>query len=75
MFRFSNYKFINPELAKYIKDSTNKSIENFKNRNKYSTYLITKENNPNPNEGFMLLPFVSLISFLAGYHFSNFLKK
>jgi len=75
MFSFPRYSYsysmISPEMLRYIKESTNKSIEKYKNKNNYNSKLvITKKDKP-PNDFFILLPFVSIVSFLAGYHFSN----
>jgi len=55
---------INAQMLKYIEESTNKSVEN--HINKYNiTAQILKNKPPNC---MMFLPFVSLMSFLAGYN-------
>jgi hypothetical protein len=64
---------ISPEMLKYIRDATNKSIEkHFKKpefvREKNNTIALLKDVEPY----FFILPFVSLISFLAGYNFCKF---
>lgn len=67
----SNKRFlISPEMSKYIKDSTNKSLEKYINKYKINTTLV-KDISPNY---IALLPFVSFISFLAGYNLNMFLK-
>jgi len=65
MFSLRKYPLIDPELSKYIKESTNKSIEKYLNKSK----ILCTPNENNPNNIFLILPFVSLVSFLAGYHF------
>jgi hypothetical protein len=85
MFRLSNATFrlkrpylISNEISTYIKDTTNKSLEKYKNKVRFiipnTTTDLTNDSYPNigPNKGypsnfFALLPFVSLMSFLAGY--------
>lgn len=65
MFRYSNS--INPEMLKHIRESTNKSIERYKR----SVIFDKKE----PPSLYALLPFVSFISFLAGYNLNKLLKN
>jgi hypothetical protein len=65
----NNKRFsISPKMLKYLRDSTNKFLEKYLNKystNKYNTnVLILKDKRPSH---IVLLPFVSFISFLAGY--------
>lgn len=62
---------ISAEMLKYIRDSTNKSLEKY--LNKYNINAL-ELNNRTPN-CIILMPIVSLVSFLAGYNFCNFLQK
>jgi hypothetical protein len=70
MFRSKKTFLITPEMSKYIKDSTNKSIKNYFNKYKINALLV-KDISPNY---IALLPIVSLISFLAGYNFNMVLN-
>lgn len=69
-----NKLMMKPELANYIKESLNKSFNNTLNKFKEG-YSNNKSYNPsasddsNSNNIYFLLPFVSLLSFLAGYNF------
>lgn len=80
MFVLNRKQFINPEMSQYFKDYTNKWIRNFTNlqKEKYSNnsqYIrvsdLVKSANEQPKlpNSFYIIPFVSLISFLAGYNF------
>jgi hypothetical protein len=69
MFALRRHPLISPEMSKYIKDTTNKSLEKYTNNSKF---VIPDKKDP-PNF-FILLPFVSLISFLAGYKFCKLIK-
>jgi hypothetical protein len=69
MFALRRHPLISPEMSKYIKDTTNKSLEKYTNKSKF---VIPDKKDP-PNF-FLLLPFVSLISFLAGYKFCKLIK-
>jgi hypothetical protein len=60
---------ISPEMLKYIRDTTNKSIEKYK---RPFSYINVGEDKPNL---YSLLPFVSFVSFLAGYNFHIFIMK
>jgi hypothetical protein len=64
MFTLRRYPLISSEMSKYIKDSTNKSLENYTNNFKFVIHDKTV-----PLSFFVLFPFVSLISFLAGYNY------
>jgi len=81
-FGLSNPLIISNEISTYIKDTTNKSLERYKNKVRFvipntSTDLTNDSfpnkayppNNAYPPNFFALLPFVSLMSFLAGYKF------
>ena len=70
-----NKKYIiSNEVSNYIKDTTNKSLEKYKNKTSFInpntlTILTTNSNNNKvyPSTCFTVLPFVSLMAFLAGY--------
>lgn len=70
MFRSNRSFLISPEMSNYIKDSTNKSLEKYLNKYNINT-LFPKDEPPNC---IVLLPFVSFISFLAGYNLNLFCK-
>jgi len=63
-----NKLMMKPELANYIKESLNTSLKKFKEGNS-----TNKKYNPSDdshsNNIYFLLPFVSFLSFLAGYNF------
>uniref|UniRef100_A0A6C0KPN4 Uncharacterized protein n=1 Tax=viral metagenome TaxID=1070528 RepID=A0A6C0KPN4_9ZZZZ len=76
---FFRQSIINPEMSNYIRKSNNKYMENlinynnklknkFKNLFQNKTYEIQEVNNI-----YFLLPFVSLVSFLAGYKYKSIL--
>ena len=91
MFSLKQHRFINPEMSKYIKEQTNKSIaklqEKYSNKNKsdwdstfgtrVSDLVKSTHLNPDPKipSIYFVLPFVSLLSFLAGYNFHNLIQK
>ena len=63
---------ISNNVSTYIKDTTNKSLEKYKNKVRFVTTDLTNDSYPNkgyPLTFFAVLPFVSLMSFLAGYKF------
>lgn len=72
----SKYK-VSPEMSKYIMDQTNKWLEKYKyksfNTSQYdfnsSNLVKAKHEDKNCHNCCFLLPFVSLLSFLAGYKF------
>jgi hypothetical protein len=75
MFTLRRRPSISPEISKYIKDTTNKSLEKYTNNVKFA--IPDKMDPPDkkdPPDFFLLLPFVSLISFLAGYKFCKLIK-
>jgi hypothetical protein len=69
-----NKLIMKPELANYIKESLNKSLNNTLNKFKEG-YSNKKIYNPSDdsysNNIYILLPFVSFLSFLAGYNFKR----
>jgi len=76
MFVLNRKQFINPEMAQYIKDYTNKWTRNltekYSNNSSYTRVSdLVKPANEQPKlpNCFYIIPFVSLISFLAGYNF------
>lgn len=62
---------INPNMAKYIKETINKSMEKYKNNK--NNILTTSDTNETHNY-LSLLPFVSLFSFLVGYKLGKLTK-
>ena len=62
---------INSQILKYIEDPTNKSVENRINKYNINAQILKDK----PPKCFILLPFVSLISFLAGYNFNLLFSK
>lgn len=62
MFSLINRPLVNPIMAKFIRDSTNKSLEKYKNN-----VLIDYKKKFVTSNFFILLPFLSLSYFLAGY--------
>ena len=91
MFGLKQSLFVNPEMSKYIKEQTNKSItrlqEQYSKKDKsecdsafgtrVSNLVKIEDLNLNPKfpNIYFVLPFVSLISFLAGYNFHNIIQK
>jgi len=70
MFCLNKRPMINPDLSKYLRDVTNKNIEKQFKTPDFSSEKITTISLPNDfRPYFLLFPFVSLISFLAGYNF------
>jgi hypothetical protein len=57
-----HYNLINPNIREIIRLSTNKYIDS---KSMSKDYYFNEK--PTPN--FLLIPLVSLISFLAGYNF------
>jgi len=62
---------INPDMVKYIKDTTNKSMEKYK---KYKNNILTTSDTNDTHNYLSLLPFVSLFSFLVGYKLGKLTK-
>ena len=72
-----NHLFVSKEMSTYIKDTTNKSLEKYKNKVRFVTTDLTNDSYPNkgyPLTFFSVLPFVSLMSFLVGYRFFRQMK-
>jgi late competence protein required for DNA uptake (superfamily II DNA/RNA helicase) len=67
MLRFSRYPLIKPEISTLIKDSTNRFLQQRQIEHHLNVHLEPESKNP-PNI-LILLTFVSIFSFLAGYHF------
>jgi hypothetical protein len=62
MFSLINRPLVNPIMAKFIRDSTNKSLEKYKK----NVFLDYEKKVVTPNF-LILLPVLSLIYILAGY--------
>jgi len=79
MFCFDKKPLINKDICNYIKEKTNMSLEKYKNKNNVKFNIDIDNDNDFPNKPnnnlFLLLPFVSLVSFLAGYRFSFLFNK
>jgi len=74
-------KRTNPEISKYIREQTNKSIEKYL-INYPSSFGLRVSDLVKPTDidsripnCCLILPFVSLISFFAGYSFHNLIQK
>jgi len=70
MFYSKKHFLISPEMSKYIRDSTNKSLEKYLNKYNINAKILKDK----PINCVVLLPFVSFISFLAGYNLNLFLQ-
>lgn len=73
MFNFNYKPMINPELSKYIKEKTldmqHKLIQKYDiNTNHLQVSNLVRQTHTLP-DCILLLPFVSFMSFLAGYSF------
>lgn len=68
MFCLNNKPLFNQDLSRYLLESTNKSIKKYLNSN--SLRFESNDSSDNPTN-YILLPFVSLFSFLAGYYFKS----
>jgi|LauGreDrversion4_2_1035121.scaffolds.fasta_scaffold13842_2 hypothetical protein len=66
---------MNPSLLKYIKDSTNNSMENIKQMHTIKKNNAVKMDNDIPNNLPFLFVFFGFISFLAGYHVKRITSK
>jgi len=89
MFSLKQSLSVNPEMCKYIKEQTNKSITRLQKqyskkdklewvsafRTQVSDLVKNEDLNPKMLNIYFVLPFVSLISFLAGYNFHNIIQK
>jgi hypothetical protein len=63
---------IEPNMIKYIKEHTNKSLEKYKTNKNYVNYIPTPTHEPFI---YYYVPLLSLFSFLAGYNFSHIIKN
>jgi len=70
MFNLSNRQLISDKISKYLRYTTNKSLEKYK---KNVTFSIPDKNVP--LNFFFILPFVSLISFLTGYKLGKVIQN
>jgi hypothetical protein len=68
MFCLNNKPLFNQDLSRYLLESTNKSMKKYLNAN--SLRFESNDSSDNPSN-YILLPFVSLFSFLAGYYFKS----
>jgi hypothetical protein len=85
MLNFNRKNFVRPEMSQYIKEqiisTQNKLMEKYSNKNndlindKFSNLVNYKNIKPNLSNSKIILPFVSLLSFLAGYNFHYFIYK
>jgi hypothetical protein len=91
MFCLKKQNFVNPEMSKYLKEQTNKSIarlqEKYSNKNKseWESAFGTRVSDlvkytdlgaePKMPNIYFALSFVSLLSFLAGYKFHNLIQN
>lgn len=91
MLNLNRRQFINPEMSKYIKEQTNKSIarlqEQYSKKDKLEWESafpkqvsdLVKHSDIDIKENlpnyYFILPLVSLISFLAGYNFYNLIHN
>lgn len=67
MFNLISTRLINPEMSKYIKEQWIRKYDK-------NSYLVKYDYEKQLPNIYMLLPFVSLISFLAGYNFRNLIS-
>ena len=75
MFSIHKPFIMNPSLSKYIKDITNKSIQNQIQNIRMNNAVKTDDDSPSPNNLPFLFMFVGFISFLAGYHVKRITSK
>lgn len=69
MFAFNLKSNISPEISKYIKEQTNKSIQR---QNTNNSLVNTRIYDFDKN--YFVFPFVSLFSFIVGYKCCEFMK-
>ena len=69
MFNLNCKNLINPKMSNYIKEQFIRKYDT--NRN---TYLVKYDYEKQLPNIYILLPFVSLLSFLAGYNFRNLIS-
>lgn len=86
MLNFNRKQFVNPEISKYIKEQTNKWIQKHSNNSvstlhgstiglSISDLVKQKHEDIKLPKCYLIIPFVSLLSFLAGYNLSNIIKR
>jgi len=85
MLNFNRKNLVKPEMSQYIKEqiisTQNKLIEKYSNENndliddKGFNLVNYKNIKPNLSKSNIILPFVSFLSFLAGYNFHYFIYK
>jgi hypothetical protein len=79
MFSFLTGKLpIKSDMVEYMKEQTNNSVAKYTSYNKNTKNdCYTIDNNSRPNSGIVIyyISFLSLFSFLAGYHFSHIMKN
>jgi len=86
MFVVNHKQIINSDIYKYIKEYTNKwtinliSLQKEKHSNNFPHIIVSdlvkhKNEDTKLPDNFLIIPFVSLISFLAGYKFVNLFRK
>jgi len=66
LFSINRRHIINSEISNYIKEQTNKYIENIKKRGSTGVYQLNNN---------ILIPFVSLLSLLVGYNLHKLIDK
>jgi len=72
MFCIKRKLLINPEMSKYIRDQTYKSMEKYLKVGKENLVITHNKDLPNCCN---ILPFVSLFSFFLGYKFCYYMIK
>ncbi len=83
MLHLNRKQFVNPEMSKYIKEQTNKWLTSLQKKHSDKSISgvrvsdLVKQTTIDPElpNHYFILPFVSLISFLAGYNFCNLIHK
>lgn len=77
MLSFKQRLFVSPEMSKYISEQTNKSIQKYSNNNFKRVFNLVKYKDVDSliSNFYFVLPFVSFISFLAGYNFHKLIHK
>ena len=89
MFCLKTFNVVEPKMSKYIKEQTNNSMaiieEKYSNKNKSDRGLVSgtrvfdlvksTDINLKMPSFYFILPFVSLLSLLAGYKIHNLIQK
>jgi hypothetical protein len=68
MFSYDSKTSINNKMLSQLKEFTKSNL-----RNRTNTYANINPN-PNKNDDFLVIPFISFFSFLAGYYFGKYYK-